>query len=210
MLPVSRFGTRPPPPSGTRVNSILWSASVQRARMSEPEPAEVMPTFLPASSDDLLDRRVRSSPPGTSRSSRGAVGDALARSRPSCRPAATLEDGVEDQVGGAGRDRLEALRAAAIDRQLGLDAFLVEQLLADRRLGDDGRDSRSWSARRCARRRRPGRVATRGMTTAAAPPTSIERRRKSGLSFSGSLPICLPPMAISDGSIFVRHIAEGL
>ena len=54
MLPVSRFGTRPPPPSGTRVKSILCSASVQRARMSVPEPADVMPTFLPASSDTFL------------------------------------------------------------------------------------------------------------------------------------------------------------
>ena len=51
MLPVRRLGTRPPPPSGTRVKSSLCWASVQRARMSVPEPAEVMPTFLPASSE---------------------------------------------------------------------------------------------------------------------------------------------------------------
>ena len=50
MLPESRFGTSPPPPSGTRVNLTLRSACVQRARMSVPEPADVMPTFLPASS----------------------------------------------------------------------------------------------------------------------------------------------------------------
>ena len=54
MLPVSRFGTSPPPPSGTRVKSSLCSASVQRAQMSLPEPADVMPTFLPASSETCL------------------------------------------------------------------------------------------------------------------------------------------------------------
>ena len=54
MLPVSRFGTSPPPPSGTRVKSILCSEMVQRARMSVPDPAEVMPTFLPASSETCL------------------------------------------------------------------------------------------------------------------------------------------------------------
>jgi hypothetical protein len=39
---------------GTRVKSIFCSAMVQRARMSVPEPAEVMPTFLPASSETCL------------------------------------------------------------------------------------------------------------------------------------------------------------
>ena len=46
--------------------------------------------------------------------------------------------GVELQVGGAGRHRLEGLRAAAVDRQLRLDALLGEEPLAQRRFGDDG------------------------------------------------------------------------
>ena len=36
------------------MKSSLCSASVQRAQMSLPEPADVMPTFLPASSDTCL------------------------------------------------------------------------------------------------------------------------------------------------------------
>src|ERR1700749_4277032 len=46
-LPASRFGTRPPPPTGTRVKSILRSWMVQSASRSEPEPAAVIATFLP-------------------------------------------------------------------------------------------------------------------------------------------------------------------
>ncbi len=54
MLPVKRFGTRPPPPSGTRVKLVLCWATVQSARISVPEPADVIPTFLPASSETFL------------------------------------------------------------------------------------------------------------------------------------------------------------
>ena len=46
-LPASRFGTRPPPPTGTRVKLIFFSCWVHSASRSEPEPAEVMATFLP-------------------------------------------------------------------------------------------------------------------------------------------------------------------
>src|ERR1700716_2887987 len=42
-----RFGTRPPPPTGTRVKSIFLSWMVQCASRSDPEPAEVIATFLP-------------------------------------------------------------------------------------------------------------------------------------------------------------------
>ena len=54
MLPDSRLGTRPPPPSGTRVNWTFFAFTVQSARMSEPEPADVMPTFLPARSSTFI------------------------------------------------------------------------------------------------------------------------------------------------------------
>src|ERR1700761_1394231 len=47
ILPASKFGTSPPPPTGTRVKSILRSWIVHSASRSEPEPAEGMPTFLP-------------------------------------------------------------------------------------------------------------------------------------------------------------------
>ena len=46
-LPANRFGTRPPPPTGTRVKLIFFSCWVHSASRSEPEPAEVMATFLP-------------------------------------------------------------------------------------------------------------------------------------------------------------------
>jgi hypothetical protein len=46
---------------------------------------------------------------------------------------------VHDHVGSARRHGLIAFRTAAIDGQFGLDAFLLEQLLAQRGLGDDGR-----------------------------------------------------------------------
>src|ERR1700760_247446 len=46
-LPAKRFGTRPPPPTGTRVKSIFLSWIVHRASRSEPEPAAVIATFLP-------------------------------------------------------------------------------------------------------------------------------------------------------------------
>ena len=46
---------------------------------------------------------------------------------------------VELHIGRARGHRLERFGAAAIDRQFGLDALLVEQFLAQRRLGDDGR-----------------------------------------------------------------------
>ena len=100
-----------------------------------PEPAEVMPTFLPASSADLGDLGVRlhDQVPAVI-----AVRRRWRRSAtltPFLRPAATLDGRVQDQVGRAGGDRLEAFGAAAIDRQLGLDAFLLEQLLADRGFG---------------------------------------------------------------------------
>jgi hypothetical protein len=47
--------------------------------------------------------------------------------------------GVENDVGGARRHRLERLGAAAIDRQFGCDAFLLEQFLANRGFRDRGR-----------------------------------------------------------------------
>src|SRR6202012_4234692 len=46
-LPASRFGTSPPPPTGTRVKSILRSWTVHSASRSEPDPAAVIATFLP-------------------------------------------------------------------------------------------------------------------------------------------------------------------
>ena len=54
-------------------------------------------------------------------------------------PGRDARRGVQDQVGGAGGHGLEAFGAAAIDRELGVDAFLVEQLVAQRRLADDRR-----------------------------------------------------------------------
>jgi len=54
MLPEKRLGISPPPPSGTRVKFTFLSATVHSARMSEPEPAEVIPTFLPASSSTFV------------------------------------------------------------------------------------------------------------------------------------------------------------
>jgi hypothetical protein len=49
-LSLSKFGTRPPPPTGTRWNVTLFSDWAHSASVSVPEPAEVMPTFLPSSS----------------------------------------------------------------------------------------------------------------------------------------------------------------
>src|SRR5215469_5102291 len=49
-LSLSRFGTRPPPPTPTRWKVTLASLCAHRANVSVPEPAEVMPTFLPSSS----------------------------------------------------------------------------------------------------------------------------------------------------------------
>src|SRR5262245_37018792 len=49
-LSLRRFGTSPPPPTGTRWKVTLLSLCAHRARVSVPEPAEVMPTFLPSSS----------------------------------------------------------------------------------------------------------------------------------------------------------------
>src|SRR5207245_3583137 len=46
-LPAKRFGTRPPPPTGTRVKSIFLSWMVHSASRSEPDPAAVIATFLP-------------------------------------------------------------------------------------------------------------------------------------------------------------------
>src|SRR3977135_3328408 len=46
-LPARRLGTRPPPPTGTRVKSIFLSWIVHSASRSEPEPAAVIATFLP-------------------------------------------------------------------------------------------------------------------------------------------------------------------
>src|SRR6186713_3556825 len=54
-LSLRRFGTSPPPPTGTRWKVALFSDWAHRARVSVPEPADVMPTFLPSSSlGDLI------------------------------------------------------------------------------------------------------------------------------------------------------------
>ena len=103
-----------------------------------PEPADVMPTFLPASSFASLIGEF-----GLHHQVPAVIAERGARDV--LRHHALLDAGrdrgrrVEDHVGGARRHRLVAFRAAAIDRQLRLDAFLVEQLLAQRGLGDDGR-----------------------------------------------------------------------
>ncbi|MGY2904256.1 hypothetical protein [Bradyrhizobium sp. URHC0002] len=47
--------------------------------------------------------------------------------------------GVENDVGGARRHRLERLGAAAIDREFGRDAFFFEQFLPHRGFRDRGR-----------------------------------------------------------------------
>src|SRR6185312_6627677 len=49
-LSLRRFGTSPPPPTPTLWKVALASLWAQRASVSVPEPAEVMPTFLPSSS----------------------------------------------------------------------------------------------------------------------------------------------------------------
>src|SRR4029453_1963971 len=49
-LSFRRFGTSPPPPTGTREYVTLSTLCAHRARVSVPEPAEVIPTFLPSSS----------------------------------------------------------------------------------------------------------------------------------------------------------------
>ncbi len=111
---------------------------VHSASRSEPDPADVMPTFLPASSAAVVifefgrhhqvPAEIAERPAGHQ-----LRGDALAQPRRDQRRR------VEDEVGGAGGQRLEAFGAAAIDRQLGADALALEQLLPDRRLGDDRR-----------------------------------------------------------------------
>ncbi len=68
----------------------------------------------------------------------GAVGDA-ADLHALEQPGRHARRGIEDEIGCAGCQRLEAFRAAPIHRQFRLDALLVEELLAQRRLGDDRR-----------------------------------------------------------------------
>src|SRR4029077_16893256 len=66
-----------------------------------------------------------------------AVGDALYVD-------ALLEAGgdarrrIQDQVGRTRGDRLEAFGAPAVDGELDVEPFLLEQFLAQRRLADDG------------------------------------------------------------------------
>src|ERR1700730_14620233 len=67
-LPASKLGTRPPPPTGTRVKSIFFCAVVHNASRSEPEPAEAIATFLPArSTAGRGDPQTRAVPPRTTR-----------------------------------------------------------------------------------------------------------------------------------------------
>ena len=158
------------------VNFTLRSCMVQRARMSDAEPAEVMPTFLPSSSDDLLDLGIRSSPSGTSRSSRARRRRRPWSFTPFLRPAATRAAELSCRSAAPAAMRLEGLRAAAIDRQLRLDAFLVEQLLAHRRLGDDGGIVGLGRQRRCGSSPGPGLGAGPASHRAIAAAPSAYRR----------------------------------
>ena len=73
------------------MNLTLRSAIVQRARMSEPDPADVMPTFLPSSSATLVIFEFGLHHEVPAVVAERAVGDA-APLTPFFRPAATLED----------------------------------------------------------------------------------------------------------------------
>src|SRR5262245_66316103 len=58
-LSLRRLGTSPPPPTPTRWKVTLASLCAHRASVSVPEPAEVIPTFLPSSSRaDLIGEAV--------------------------------------------------------------------------------------------------------------------------------------------------------
>ena len=104
---------------------------------------------------------------------------------------------IQDHVGGAGRHRLVAFRAAAIDRQLRLDAFLVEQLLAQRGLGDDGRviglgrqpDAHDLRLRARDRRQAERRKA-RGAVAEHAAARMAVRQNGHGCSSAERFPVC--------------------
>src|SRR5262252_8555159 len=125
-LSLRRLGTSPPPPTPTRWNVTLASLCAHRASVSVPEPAEVIPTFLPSSSLTAL------------------MGDAVA-AHDLDEHAALARRGYErnrhrPQIRRVRSDRLEGLAAAPVDRDLRTKTFLLEEPLLLRHRREDGRE----------------------------------------------------------------------
>ena len=129
-----------------RWKATLFSLWAQRARVSVPEPAEVMPTFLPSSSFAVFTGEAVFTPriqPDHS----SPLPPTILVSTPALAGGGDEGDRHRAEVGRAGRDGLEGLAAAAVDGDLRPESLLLEQPLL---LGDRGQDGREVGLGRAA------------------------------------------------------------